>query len=212
MVCCQVEDCVIGSALAFLRKVLDDHLLGELGGGAEPMAAQVVFVEGDKLESLVFKAEAVTLLLVNVEEERVLRQPDLHSRRVVDAQGATSILRGQPDLRLGLHLMFVARFKAYDTAWDRLTQIVTFLQSNPVFDGASVPTLPAGIERLALELTPLKLEEQGEVWSSLRATQHPSVFYRAKLLVLHDAQSTAATQVTLPVVVNVGQSPEPARA
>ncbi|HEX2877670.1 MAG TPA: DUF4255 domain-containing protein [Polyangiaceae bacterium] len=203
---------MIGSALAFLKKVLDEHLLGELDEGAEPMAAQVVFVEGDKLETLVFKAEAVTLLLINVEEERVLRQPDLHARRVVDAQGVSSVVRGQPDLRLVLHLLFVARFKAYDTAWDRLTQIIAFLQSTPVFDAASWPTLPPGIEKLVLELTPLKLEEQSEVWSALRATQHPSVFYRAKLLVLHDAKSTTAEQVTLPVVVKVAQSPEPGRA
>ena len=90
--------------------------------------------------------------------------------------------------------------------------IIAFLQSTPVFDAASWPTLPPGIEKLVLELTPLKLEEQSEVWSALRATQHPSVFYRAKLLVLHDAKSTTAEQVTLPVVVKVAQSPEPARA
>ena len=191
---------MIGQVLAFLRKQLDDYLRAELAGGIdEPVADKVAFLEGDKLDPIAFKEEAVSELLVNVEEERQLRAADPYLRVQEDGKPQ----RRQPDLRLILYVLFVARFKQYDSAWEHLGKVIEYLQSNRTFDRASHPELPAGVERLILELVTQSFAEQSDVWSMLRTTYHPSALYRVRLIVLHDVKPALRDQVTQPITVNV---------
>lgn len=191
---------MIGQVLAFLRKQLDDYLRAELAGGIdEPVADKVAFLEGDKLDPIAFKEEAVSELLVNVEEERQLRAADPYLRVQEDGKPQ----RRQPDLRLILYVLFVARFKQYDSAWEHLGKVIEYLQSNRTFDRASHPELPAGVEKLILELVTQSFAEQSDVWSMLRTTYHPSALYRVRLIVLHDVKPALRDQVTQPITVNV---------
>jgi hypothetical protein len=195
---------VIGKALAFLRKQLDDYLRAELAGGVDdPIADKVVFLEGDKLDPISFKEESISELLVNLEEERLLRAADTYVRLQEDGKPQ----RKQPDLRLILYVLFVARFKQYDSAWEHLGKVIEYLQSNRTFDRATHPELPAEIEKLALELVTQSFAEQSDVWSLLRTTYHPSALYRVKLVVVSDTKPVAQPQVAHPVVVNVHRVP-----
>jgi hypothetical protein len=183
---------VISDALVFLRKHLDDHLRMVLGGSQdEPSGDKVVFVDGDQMDPISFKLGAVTVLLINLEEERVLRGPDLHVRRSADGHAQ----RVQPDIRLILHVLFVARFKQYEFAWRHLSKVIEHLQSVRVFDAGVAPELPAGIEKLVVELVTLNFAEQNEVWNALRTTHHPSVLYRVKLITFRDQQATESTEI-----------------
>jgi hypothetical protein len=184
---------MIGDVLVFLRRHLDAHLRAELGGEQdEPSGDKVVFVDGDQMEPLAFKLGAVSELLINVEEERVLRDADPYSRQAEDGTHQ----RAQPDIRLTLYVLFVARFKQYESAWNHLSKIIEHFQSMRVFQPQSTPHLPAGIERLFLELVTLSLAEQNEVWNSLRVAHHPSILYRVKLIALRDRKPQTQTQVT----------------
>ena len=174
---------MIADVLVFLRKHLDDHLRIVLGGSQDdPTGDKVVFVDGDQMDPMSFKLGAVTLLLINVEEERMLRGPDAYARRADDGHAQ----RVQPDIRLSLYVLFVARFKQYDAAWQHLSKIIEHLQSVRVFDAQVTPDMPAGIEKLLLELVTLGFAEQNEVWSALRTTHHPSILYRLKLVTFRD--------------------------
>ena len=191
---------MIGQVLAFLRKQLDDYLRAELAGGIdEPVADKVAFLEGDKLDPIAFKEEAVSELLVNVEEERQLRAADPYLRVQEDGKPQ----RRQPDLRLILYVLFVARFKQYDSAWEHLGKVIEYLQSNRTFDRTSHPELPAGVEKLILELVTQSFADQSDVWNMLRTTYHPSALYRVRLIVLHDVKPALRDQVTQPITVNV---------
>lgn len=181
---------VIADVLTFLRRHLDERLRIARGGSQDDAVGdRVVFLDGDKMEPLSFPLGAVSLLLINLEEERTLRSPD---PRVRVAEDGTR-LRVQPDIRLILYVLFVARFKRYEVAWEHLSAILEHLQSNPVFDPGAAPDLPAGVERLVLELVTLSFAEQNEVWSSLRVTHHPSLLYRVKLLALRDPHPLPST-------------------
>ncbi len=183
---------MIADVLVFLRKHLDDHLRLALGSSPDdPIGDRVVFIDGEQMDPLTFKLGTVTELLVNIEEERVLRQPDLYARRSPDGQAQ----RGQPDLRLTLYLLFVARFKQYEVAWQHLSQIVEHFQSVRVFEAETTPELPPGVEKLILELVTLRFAEQNEIWSALRTAHHPAVLYRVKLLRLVDSQVGDVTEV-----------------
>jgi hypothetical protein len=190
---------MIGSALNFLRRQLDAYLRAELASGVDdPIADKVVFLEGDKLDPLGFKEESVSELLINVEEERLLRAADPYAHVQDDGRPR----RGQPDLRLVLHILFVARFKQYDSAWDHLTKVLEYLQSNRIIERGH-PELPAQIERLTFELMSQSFSELSNVWNILRGSYLPSVLYRVGLVVLRDVKSVAQDQITEPVTVDV---------
>jgi hypothetical protein len=177
---------MIAETLIFLRTHLDERLRVVLGG--DDSAEKVVFPDGDKLDPPVFLPGAVTSVLINIEEERVLRSADPHARVAEDG----SRQRVQPDVRLILYILFVARFKQYDVAWQHLAAILEHMQTNRVFEAATTPTLPAGVERLACELVTLTLAEQNELWGTLKASHHPSLLYRVRMLALRD-RSAAET-------------------
>lgn len=183
---------MIAEVLVFLRRHLDERLRVELGGSQDDAAGdRVVFVDGDKMDPMVFQLGAVTALLINLEEERTLRSADLHVRQAEDG----SRQRAQPEIRLVLYMLFVARFKQYDAAWAHLSKIVEHFQSLPVLDPASAPELPAGVERLVMELVTLDFARQNEVWNALRTTHHPSVLYRVKLLAYRDRRGSESVAV-----------------
>jgi hypothetical protein len=195
---------LIGGALVFLRKHLDAHLKAELAddAGDDPLEDRVVFVEGDKIEPLSFKLGAVSTLLINVEEERQLRPAELYARRADDDTPRW----GQPDIRLVLYVLFVARFKQYDLAWDHLSKIIQRFQHIRVFERETTPTLPQGIDKLVLELVTLDFAQQNEVWNALRITHHPSILYRVKLITLRDEQLETPARIEQ-AILNLKRKP-----
>ncbi len=183
---------MIADVLTFLKEHLDDHFRVALGGSQDdPSADKVVFVDGDKMDPISFKLGAVTVLLINVEEDRVLRSPDRYARRTPDGTHE----RIQPDIRLILYVLFIARFKAYEEAWKHLSTLIEHFQSLPVLDAQNTPALPAGIEKLGLELVTQTFAQQNEVWNALRTTHHPSILYRIKLVGFRDRQPAESPEV-----------------
>ena len=202
---------MIGGVLVYLRKQLDGYLRAQLAGvGADPAADKVVFLDGDTMDPISFQAGAVSQLVVNIEEERQLRAADpyLGARPADPPTGIPALLplRKQPDLRLVLHILFVARFKQYDIAWDHLAKILEYLQWNRTFERDGYPDLPVGIDKLTFELVTQTFHEQNDVWNALRTTYHPSALYRVRLVVLQDAKPTVQTPIN-PRIFNVHRKP-----
>lgn len=189
---------MIGGVLSFLRKRLDEYLRAELGGGAEPIGDKVVFIEGDKMDPLTFPDGAVAELLMNVEEDRVLRAADPYLRKTDDGKPQ----RVQPDIKLSLSVLFVARFRQYDLAWDHIGKVIEYLQTNRSFDRDQASDLPAGVDKLTAELITQSFSEQSDVWSTLRHTYRPSVLYRVRVVLLRDTQPAGRDQITQPVAIN----------
>jgi hypothetical protein len=195
---------VIADCLNFLRSHLDAQLRKSLGNDPDDASAdKLVFLEGDKLDPIAFQLGAVTQLLINVEEERVLRSADPYVRRGDDG----SPQRVQPELRLILYVLFVARFRRYDDSWRHLSAIVEHLQAQRVFTQSAPPSPPAQIDTLVLELVTLSMAEQNELWGMLKASQHPAVLYRVKLLALRDRHPISVQEVRAPVDIGLRQVP-----
>lgn len=196
---------MIGKVLVHLRKQLDGYLRAQLtGAGDDPAADKVVFLDGDTMEPISFQSGAVSELVINIEEERQLRPADPYLA-VQDGRPQ----RTQPDLRLVLHVLFVARFKQYDIAWEHLAKVIEYLQTNRTFERDRYPDLPAGVDKLTFELVTQGFNEQNDIWNALRTTYHPSALYRVRLIVLRDVRPEPRDQITLPVVVNLHKSPDP---
>lgn len=180
---------MVGKTLIFLRDHLNDLLTVENSGSLDQASApRVVFLDGanDGLEATNFTLGAVTLMLINLEEERLMRDPEPYRR--IDGNGNAQCV--SPDIRLVLYTLFVARYKDYASSWDNLSRILRHFQSVPVFDKESIVNLPDGVERLVFELATQSFNEQNDIWSILRTSHHPSLLYRVKLLTIRDLLAT----------------------
>ncbi len=172
---------MLGDTLVFLKKQLNTYLRSQnnLGDNAED---PVVFLDGQTTEPLTFKLGAVTMMLINIEEDTVLRAADPYVR--VNRDGSRQ--RTNPDLRLNLSLLIIARYKQYEDSLNSLSGVIKYFQANRLIDHQTHPDLPARIEKLIIELITMPLGEQSDVWGTLRIAYQPSVMYRVKMIVFRD--------------------------
>jgi hypothetical protein len=171
---------MIDDAIIFLRNELNRSLRRLSGTGASE--DKVEFVSGDQMDPISFKSEAVSVLLINVEEENTLRGPDLYAG--VDANGVRQKVR--PEIRLNLLLLFVAEFKEYAHSLSYLSAVIRYFQIDGVFNRQNAPELSERIDKLTVELVTLPFSEQSLIWGVLRTTYRPSVLYRVKTIVFKD--------------------------
>jgi hypothetical protein len=182
---------MIGTVLQYIRSTLDAHVTTVMGDGSiTPNAEKVVFADASRTDVLSFKSDAVTMLLLGVEEERTHRAPDPYVRNV---NGTT--VRVQPDLPLALSLFLVAQFKNLDVAWEHLSAVIDFFRAHRELE-TTAPAPANDVTRLQFELIPMRFSEQNEIWSALRAAHHPSVLYRVRMVVLRDRASAEQSPKT----------------
>lgn len=178
---------MINETLVFLKNSLNTYL--NLGGDPRhPQEDQVVFMTGQNTDALSFKLGAVTLILLNLEQENVLHAPNLYRRTLPDG----TIQNINPDIRLNLYVLFVANYQLYEDALRILSKIIQYFQNHRLFTALDSPGLDANIEQLVIELVTLSFSEQNEVWGALRSHYHPSIMYKVKTLV-YEGESALAT-------------------
>lgn len=185
---------MIDHALLFLRDRLNAYLSRAGGGAAAGLEEPVTFAEGDKLDPLTLKVGAINALLVNLEQDSIMRRDDPFQRTLPDG----STVRARPNIRLNLWVLFVARFHAYEAGLAGLSSVLEFFQANPLFDARSAPELDPRIERLVVELHTLPLAEQNDLWGALRLAYHPSLLFKVRMIVVGDADALPGVLVTDP--------------
>jgi len=179
---------MIGEVIKFLRDRLNKALPRDSDGAAEDL---FVYVGADKDDAVSFKAGAVSVLLVRIEEDNALRPPDLYAR--VSADGVR--LKVEPEIRLNLYVLFVARFPDdYYRSLHHLSGVIRYFQNHRVFNQENSPELKEDISHLVVELLTPTFSEQNELWGTLRAAYQPSALYKIKMVVFQDADARAATE------------------
>lgn len=181
---------MIDDVLVFLKNRLNTDL--NSGLSAEDSAQdKVVFVDGEKMDPLSFQLGAVSVLMINVEEENTLRPPDLYARTLADGKRQ----RIQPEIRLNLYILFVSRFKQYEEALSFLSRVIQHFQHHRLLDHNNAPDLSEDIDHLNIELMTLPFSEQNEVWSALRTTYLPSVLYKVRMAAFREQDATEPQQI-----------------
>ena len=188
---------MIDDAMLFLRQHLSSALKSLSGAPPDDAGDElVVFVDDAKMDCVTFKPGAISVLLVNIEQETTLREPDLYSR--VSTNGVSESV--QPEIRINLYVLFVAQFTQYEQSLKYLSRIVQHFQTHRVFDQKNAPELSQRIDRLALELITLPFSEQNEIWNALRTAYRPSVLYKVRMIVFRD-ESPAHREPTTETVL-----------
>lgn len=188
---------MIGDVLCLLRDRLNAHLGASLPDAqADSAEERVQLIDGEKSDPVEFRLNAITVLLVNIEQENSQRSADPYLR----TPGESNLRKLQPEIRLNLYVLFVARFKVYEQGLNQLSQVIRFLLTHRALDHVNTPTLSPQIDKLVLELVTQPLAQQNEIWSALRISYHPSVLFRVRMLVFRDAQGAAVPQISQTLV------------
>jgi Pvc16 N-terminal domain len=188
---------MIGDVLCLLRDQLNAHLGASMPDpGPDSAEARVQLIDGEKSDPVEFRLNAITLLLLNIEQETSQRSADPYLR----TPGESNLRRLQPEIRLNLYVLFVARFKVYEQGLNQLSLVIRFLLTHRALDHGNTPGLSKQIDKLVLELVTMPLSEQNEIWSALRASYQPSVLFRVRMVVFRDAEGAAVPQIGQTVV------------
>jgi hypothetical protein len=183
---------MIGDVLSLLRDQLDSFLRAAAPALDEnPADARVQLPDGAKADPIEFRLNAITLLLVNIEQETGLRSADPYLR----AAGEGGMRKLQPEIQINLRVLAVARFKVYEQGLNQLGQVIRFLQQHRALEPGNTPGWPAHLDRLVLELVTLPQGEQNEIWSALRVSYQPSALFRVRMVVFRDADGAAVPQI-----------------
>lgn len=174
---------MISKALILLKDIVNDYLSTNSGwGSSDTDFGQVAFVDSANVHDPDFKMGAITLLLVNVEEERSVRPADPYRRALADGTEQ----RVSPPVYLNLYVLFAARFTDYTLSLHYISLILQFFLTHRVLDHESTPSMDDGIEKLAMDLLTLPFAEQNNLWSSLRTAYQPSLLYKVRMVVFQD--------------------------
>lgn len=139
-------------------------------------------------DAVKLRDNVVNILLIRIEEERVMRMDERYYQRKSqpeDSNNPKGVSISPPPMVLHLYILLAARFANYQTGLQRLSEVITFFQANPIFGET---TLSSGekLPELRLELHSPSFTTQNEIWSTLKAPIHPSVLYKVSLALLKD--------------------------
>lgn len=131
----------------------------------------------------VVSKDSLRLTLFQIEEER-------HARVQMPEQAMVQgrLVAQPPPLTVNLIVLFSANFSIYSEGLRMLSLLLTFFQSHPLFTPAENPGMPAGIDRLSMELLNYGPEQTNQMWACLGAKHLPSVVYRVRMLYLQDQE------------------------
>lgn len=168
-------------ALNFLADEFNAYLLRRTGSSSLGKVVPAAVL--DDKGALAIATGTVSLSVVNIEEERALRE-QAPSR--ITVSGREMVL--QPELKLNLTLLFAARMVDYPTTLKALSNVLTFFQSHPAFAGDDYPALDPRIGRIVMELYSVGPETLNQLWAAIGAKYQPSVLYRARLVTIQDQE------------------------
>lgn len=194
---------MIAHGLMIVKNELDRHL-GSFGGNA-PHAelGNVAEVAGSGQSR-----DRVKISLVNIQEERTLKNGPVHVRDEV----AMRVRYENPPAVLNLAMLVAATHTRYDDALRALSRALMFFQSRTVFthenvhpqsitDGAPVNDLDRLVEfRMVVNLWSPSMEETNDMWGMLGGKQFPFALYSVRALELRSGAALGESGLITEVV------------
>ncbi|CAN0448283.1 MAG: DUF4255 domain-containing protein [Pseudomonadales bacterium] len=123
----------------------------------------------------------VALSLINIERETFTQKGG--------GYGGSSFSRsvvGHEPIYLNLYVMVSICFGGnnYLESMKFLSTAIAFFQRRPVFDHSNTPDLDDQIDKLALDIENLSIQDLSNVWGVLGGKYFPSVLYRVRMVAI----------------------------
>lgn len=165
---------MIDIAFKFLR----DFLNSEITSPANPVVLGNITKETD------ITTDKIHLSLIQVEEERVLREVN-HRKRLNPGDDFYTTVN--PEIHLNLYILVTYQYsgKNYDEALKQLSNVITTLQGKHVFNKADF-TLPAyePLEQIVVELFSQTIDQNSNLWQALGEKLSPSLLYKMRVVAI----------------------------
>jgi hypothetical protein len=175
---------MIDHVFTFLKDQLNSYL--KVKTGVEGF--EVVFVQERTPREITLPKEALSAVLVNIEEERTFRSGAAYQhQRDITALPTKTLLPHL--LYLNLYVLFIANFTNYSQCLKLLSLVISFFHSHRLFESQNSPALSSEVKKLTLELVNLPFEEEKDIWSLLGNPYVPSVLYKVRMIVFEDIDS-----------------------
>lgn len=185
---------MILQALTVLKKDLNGYLKRKLDTETADLVevSQLIDLDGSVASS---DSGKILLTLVNVHQERMSRQP-----LIKQSNQAT------PPIDLELEVLISARFerKQYEEALRILSLVIDFFQNKPVFTRENTSSLPAGMNKLTIELLNLDPREMSNFRMATGIKLLPAVLYQLRIVTIGEERVTEIR----PRIEGVGDSPK----
>ncbi|MBU2705429.1 DUF4255 domain-containing protein [Zooshikella marina] len=161
---------MLSKSVELFTSVLTEYLKKELGG----LASQIVTYPKNENNELKIENNALTVCLINTEEENVLRNNNRYKQ--VD----TKLIKKYRDVRLRIYLAVLSKHDNYLQALKMLSLVITCFQKNHIIqsDESSLDKI-----KLELDLVTMDFTRQNDIWNALRISYIPSILYRVTLIV-----------------------------
>ncbi len=169
---------MIKDALEFLRDQLNEYLRRDSISDLDLVQlANVVDQDGST------RPNVLTLTLVNIEEETVVREPFTY--REQGQRAAPS------ELWLNLYVLATACVSnsdlsngksAYADALGILSKAVGFFQAKPYFTAENSPALQSNLDKLMVKLVSSSSQDLNNLWGCLGAKYMPSALYKVRVV------------------------------
>lgn len=127
--------------------------------------------------------EKVLLTVVNIEEEKTLKNDPFYVRKN-DPQDGVQIEKRNPTVFVNLYLLISCSDK-YENALGRIGGVMEYFQGKNVFTADTADPAdkyPSKIEKIILDLYSLNFEQVNHLWGVLGGKYVPSVLYRLRLV------------------------------
>jgi hypothetical protein len=186
---------MIGASLTYLKSQVNSFAFPyktEIKPGADPAA--VVFPAGNQAKSILFEPGKINMLLVALEQERVQGAQDVYSQRSLPEE-RDQLFRKKPSLKLSVHVLFVACFADYATAWNALSSVMLGFQMHPVFSPEHNQDFPEKMGMITTDLISQSMTEQRDLWATLGTCLQPAVLYRFRLLILEPSEEQPISRI-----------------
>jgi hypothetical protein len=183
---------MIDLALNFLNTQLDNYLRDKLDPTNHSpfiQLANIAWNDADNSVSPKDPSSSAFITLVNIEEDRISKSPEGFTRN-----NNNSIVYKNPQIYLNLYVLFSVNLSSYSESLKRLSLIIQYFQYKNVFTTLNSSGLPAGVDKLILDLSTLSFQDMNNLWGILGSKYLPSVMYKLRLIKISEefAQGDAA--------------------
>jgi len=189
---------MIRTALKFIRDELDSYFVEREQDSVDYAEGSIVDLKSmvpDAGDGGIVEPKHITMMMVGLDEER--REG---KRAYYVPSEDKQFYRLNPPVELDVFILFASQVADYEKALRDISNLVSFFQSNPVFDGTKYPSLNATvtqpekkpwqlIERLSFRLHMLTFEQQNNLWGMLGKQYVPSALYKMSLLTVFEIKS-----------------------
>jgi hypothetical protein len=180
---------VIDKALKFIADEINIYLKSKL---SFPDSSKIVLDNIAKLQdgsNAGASANKIILSLVNVEEDRVYKNPENFIKT-----DDNKVVYRNPAVPINIYCVFAYNHAENDTETTNhyeeglmfISYVIQFFQHRNVFTSQNSPALDPSIEKLIADLHSLGFEQLNHLWAILGGKYVPSVMYKFRLVVIDE--------------------------